>query len=73
MPINNVEILTKTKPLPQYKEKQKSHEKIMKRNQEEDKWILDISFYGKVTKRIKDKLGQRQSQTPISSAFWLVN
>ena len=28
---------------------------MMERNQEEDKWILDLSFYGKVTKRIKDK------------------
>ena len=51
---HNVEILTKMKPLPRYeyiiKEKQESHEKMMERNQEEDKWILDISFYGKVTK-----------------------
>ena len=56
---HNVEILTKMKPLPQYeyiiKEKQDSHEKMMERNQEEDMWSLDLSFYYKVTKRIKDK------------------
>ena len=27
----------------------------MERNQEEDNWMLDISFYHKVIKRIKDK------------------
>ena len=63
---HNVEILTKMKPLPQYeyfiKEKQESHEKMMERNQEKDKWILDISFYGKVTKRINMK-------TKICSCF----
>ena len=56
---HNVEILTKMKPLPQYeyitKEKQDSHEKMMERNQEEDQWMLDMSFYCKVIKRIKDK------------------
>ena len=57
--VHNVEILTKMKPLPQYeyiiKKKQESHEKMMERNQEEDKWTLDLSFYGKVIKRIRDK------------------
>ena len=56
---HNVEILTKMKPLPQYeyitKGKQDSHEKMMERNQEEDQWMLDMSFYCKVIKRIKDK------------------
>jgi len=56
---HNVEILTKMKPLPQYEyiiqEKQENHEEMMERNQEEDDWILDISFYHKVIKRIKDK------------------
>ena len=56
---HNVEILTKMKPLPQYEyiiqEKQENHEIMMERDQEEDKWILDIPFYYKVIKRIKDK------------------
>ena len=56
---HNVEILTKMKPLPQYeyitKGKQDCHERMMERNQEEDQWMLDMSFYCKVIKRIKDK------------------
>ena len=56
---HNVEILTKMKPLPQYehivKEKKESHDRMMKRNLEEDNWNLDINFYSKVIKRIKDK------------------
>ena len=56
---HNVEILTKMKPLPQYeyliKEKQEGHNEMMGRNLDEDNWTLDINFYRKVTKRIKDK------------------
>ena len=56
---HNVEILTKMKPLPQYeqivKEKQDSHNEMMKRNLDEDVWTLDINFYRNVIKRIKDK------------------
>ena len=44
------------KPLPQYEYIiQENHEEMMERNQEEDNWMLDISFYHKVIKRIKDK------------------
>ena len=54
-----MEILTKMKPLPQYEhiiqEKQENHKEMMGRNQEEDDWMLDIPFYHKVIKRIKDK------------------
>ena len=28
---------------------------MMERNQEEDQWMVDMSFYCKVIKRIKDK------------------
>ena len=56
---HNVEILTKMKPLPQYeylvKEKQEGHNEMMRRNLDEDNWSLDINFYRKVIKRIKDK------------------